>query len=216
MFLKWDQTLFSCRSNQTLEFDEICQQPGEANMRVKSTFLLTLLICGLSAAGWLYFRFWRSHRYDASIAEASRRYKMPPGLIKAVIWRESNFKEKAVGTVGELGLMQVQETAAREWVDAERIPIFSEKHLLNPHTNIFAGTFYLSKLVHRYKSVDNPLPYGLADYNAGRQNVLRWAKGAAKTNSAAFFAAIDFPTTRRYISSILERQNEYASDFKGP
>ena len=42
----------------------------------------------------------------------------------------------------------------------------------------------------------DPLPYALADYNAGRAHVLRWAKEAARTNSALFLQNMDYPGTR--------------------
>jgi len=37
------------------------------------------------------------------------------------------------------------------------------------------------------------LPYALADYNAGRANVLKWRNGSAMTNSAALIDQIGFP-----------------------
>jgi soluble lytic murein transglycosylase len=72
-----------------------------------------------------------------------------------------------------------------------------------------AGTYYLGRLLQRYTRTDDPVPYALADYNAGRSHVLRWAQGAASTNSARFLTGITFPATRHYILSILERQQRY-------
>jgi soluble lytic murein transglycosylase len=65
----------------------------------------------------------------------------------------------------------------------------------------------------RYRNTDNPLPYALADYNAGRANVLRWNKGQAATNSTAFIQQIDFPTTRQYVKNVLGRYEEYRRTF---
>jgi soluble lytic murein transglycosylase len=53
----------------------------------------------------------------------------------------------------------------------------------------------------------------LADYNAGRANVLKWTKGAAATNSAAFVEQIGFPGTKDYVLSIQKRQERYRRDF---
>ena len=47
----------------------------------------------------------------------------------------------------------------------------------------------LSKLLRRYTKTDSPLPYALADYNAGRGNVLKWNGGEAATNSVLFIDA---------------------------
>ena len=61
----------------------------------------------------------------------------------------------------------------------------------------------------RYAQADNPLPYALADYNAGRGNVLKWKQGAAATNSAAFIGQIGFPGTRDYVRSVMRRYVRY-------
>jgi soluble lytic murein transglycosylase len=67
----------------------------------------------------------------------------------------------------------------------------------------------LKKTKLRYKEADNPLPYALADYNAGRGNVLKWRAGSAMTNSAAFMDQIGFPGTKAYVQSVLKRYKYY-------
>ena len=91
--------------------------------------------------------------------------------------------------------MQLQEEAAREWADAERVSGFDHQHCFNPATNTLAGTWYLRKLLKRYTNTDNPLPYALADYNAGRGNVLKWAKAeAASSRPASAWACVSSST----------------------
>lgn len=126
-----------------------------------------------------------------------------------MIWRESRFDPNARGTAGEIGLMQVREWPAEEWAEAEKLKDFEHKHLFEPTRNIHAGAWYLAKLMKRYTNCDNPVPYALADYNAGRTHVLRWAKGAASTNSTAFLAQMDFPGTRQYALAVMERREHY-------
>jgi soluble lytic murein transglycosylase len=111
--------------------------------------------------------------------------------------------------------MQLRELAAVEWASAERISSFEMEHLLDPDTNTLAGTWYLARLLKRYQQTDNPVPYALADYNAGRANVRRWLKdnAAATTNSTAFRSVIGYPMTRRYVESILNRRELYRHDF---
>ena len=41
--------------------------------------------------------FSKSNRYDSIIETISKKYSVEPSLIKAIIWRESNFNPKAVG-----------------------------------------------------------------------------------------------------------------------
>lgn len=151
----------------------------------------------------------REERFEKEINAAAARYKLDPALIKAVIWQESKFDHRATGAAGEIGLMQIREIAALEWADAEKIWPFDHKHLFDPSKNIHAGSWYLAKLLKRYPHTDNPLPYALADYNAGRTHVLRWNKGAASTNSAAFLEAMDYPMTRQYALNVMARREKY-------
>jgi len=107
--------------------------------------------------------------------------------------------------------MQLQEEAAREWAEAEHTEGLEHEHCFDPRTNALAGTWYLKKLLHRYRQTDNPALYALADYNAGRGNVLKWVSGAAATNSAVFLEQIGFPGTREYVESVLRRREKYRS-----
>ncbi len=174
--------------------------------------VVVVLIAGaLSLRWWWEGRLERSQ--DANIRAVAARYTIDPSLIKAVVWKESRFHPAALGRVGELGLMQLREEAAQEWADEEQIATFDHSHCLNPLTNLLAGTYYLAKLMRRYTQTDNPVPYALADYNAGRSNVLKWNKAEAATNSAVFIAQIGFPATREYVRSILQRQTLYR-DFR--
>ena len=168
--------------------------------------LLLVLIAVLASNGWLY---WRAHRFDAAIAEAAKRYQLDPALIRAVIWRESAFHPDVRGRAGELGLMQIREPAALEWASAEHIKNFDHAACLDPLTNVLAGTWYLKSVLRHYTHADDPLPFGLAEYNAGRGNVLKWLAGDGATNSAAFIAHIGFPGTKLYVQKIIERYQHY-------
>lgn len=161
---------------------------------------------------WLLRWWWvdqRERRAEVSIAEASRRYGVDPTLVKAVVWRESRFREDARGRDGELGLMQVGRLAALEWAEAERLETYEFEHLMDPRTNTLAGTWYLAKLLRRYPQADRPEAFALADYNAGRANVLRWIDGEASTNAVRFLEGMDFGGTRAYVKSVLERWEHY-------
>lgn len=164
----------------------------------------------------LSYWWWKEEkqgRFDRDILYAAERYSLDPALVKAVIWQESKFQPEARGAAGEIGLMQVREDAAWEWAEKEGIYPFDHEQITDPRKNILAGTFYLSKVMKRYRKTDNPVPYALADYNAGRTHVLRWKKGAAETNSAAFLEQMDFPSTRQYALNVMERYRYYRERF---
>ena len=193
-------------------------------------FLLKLILCLILAlaAGFGYlalrsgdalysFYEWvspaRFQQYDKLILSVAAEHQLDPMLVKAVVWRESWFNPEARGSRQELGLMQIRGAAAQEWAQSEKLKTFSPQQLLDPGTNTLAGAWYLAKLLKRHQQTDNPLPYALADYNAGRTRALKWDKGAAATNSAAFLERIDFPGTRKYVRTVLRRYEQYRPVF---
>ena len=145
---------------------------------------------------------------------AAARYSVDPALIKAVVWRESWFDPQARGRKGEIGLMQIRSEAAGDWAKAEHLALFQPEQLFDPAINTLTGAWYLRKLLGRYPQTDNPVPYALADYNAGRTHVLQWAKGAAVTNSALFIEQIGFPSTRNYVLAVMDRYQHYRGTLK--
>jgi soluble lytic murein transglycosylase len=176
--------------------------------------VVALLLLGL--LGWWWRHRHPENRYDGEILAAARRYGMDPALVKAVVWRESRFDADARGTRGELGLMQLRDLAAQEWADAEQVAGFAHPDVLDPAKNTLAGTWYLRRLLRRYTNVDDPIPFALADYNAGRGNVLKWMKGAGATNSAAFLEQMTFPSTRNYVATVMARREYYRPAFPAP
>jgi soluble lytic murein transglycosylase len=169
--------------------------------------LVSILVIGAALSVWRERA--REKKFIPQIQTAAVRYGVDPMLVKAIVWRESRFTPDVRGRSGEIGLMQIQEIAAQEWADAEHIARFDHEHCLDPGTNTLAGTFYFAKLLKRYSHTDNPIPYALADYNAGRANVLKWNSGTASTNSAVFIGQIRFPGTERYIKTVMRRYALY-------
>lgn len=183
---------------------------------LKRWTVILLFLIGGGGTVW----FWLSRyedRFDPQIRRVAQHYRLPPSLVKAVIWKESRFDPSVRGRAGEIGLMQVTKVAAQEWADALKLTRYSHELILDPSTNLHAGSFYLSKVLQRYSATDNPTAYALADYNAGRRNVLRWMSATnaplARTNSAQFLAVMTYPGTRHYVEQILERRQRYESQF---
>ena len=171
-------------------------------------WIVALLLFGVFISRWAWHRHLERNQ-EAPIRAAARRYGVEPALVKAVVWRESRFQPEVRGRAGEIGLMQVREAAAQEWADSEHLASFEHQQCVDPRTNTLVGTWYLKKLLARYQNTDNPLPYALADYNAGRGNVLKWLCGAGATNSAVFIEQIGFPGTKQYVESVLQQYKHY-------
>jgi soluble lytic murein transglycosylase-like protein len=78
--------------------------------------------------------------YDKIIAKYARTYGVPVSLAHAVIRVESNYKPKARGSAGEIGLMQLKLQTARGLGYRG-----SAKGLYNPSTNLRYGMAYLGQ-----------------------------------------------------------------------
>ena len=153
----------------------------------------------------------RFQQYDKLIGSVASEHHLDPMLLKAVVWRESRFDPQKYGTAGERGLMQVSQSAANEWARENKIDNFRVEQLFNPETNLKAGAWYLQRAFQHWESQTDPLPFALAEYNAGASRAQRWAGGSetAVISKEDFLANIDFPGTRKYIDSIIERYEFY-------
>lgn len=188
-------------------------------------FLLKLILCLLVAltAGFGYlalrsgdplysFYEWvspaRFQQYDKLIVAVATEHQLDPMLVKAVIWRESRFDREKYGTAGECGLMQVSAKAANEWAHEHKIDNFHFDQLFDPRTNLEAGSWYLRRALDHWQSEPEPLPFALAEYNAGASRAQRWV-GADRITTSEFLGNIEFPATRKYVQSILDRYAFY-------
>jgi soluble lytic murein transglycosylase len=153
----------------------------------------------------------RFHQYDRLIRTVAGEHHLDPMLVKAVVWRESRFDPKKHGSRGERGLMQVSERAANEWARENRIADFNPDQLFEPKTNLEAGTWYLQRAMEHWTYQSDPIPFALAEYNAGASRAQRWSggNGFAEMPEHEFLQKIDFPATRRYVESIIERYRFY-------
>lgn len=190
-------------------------------------FLFKLLLCVLLAlaAGFAYlavvsgdpvytFYEWMSparfQQYDRLIRAVAVEHQLDPMLVKALVWRESRFDAGKYGSHGERGLMQVSEKAANEWARENKIADFHVDQLFDPKTNLEAGTWYLHRAVEHWKHQPDPLPFALAEYNAGGSRARRWSgNGATDIPVRTFLKNIDFPGTRKYVDSIMDRYKFY-------
>jgi len=190
-------------------------------MRFVLKLVLCLLIALIAGFGYLAARSgdllytcyeWvspaRFHQYDKLIIAVATEHQLDPMLVKAVVWRESRFDREKYGTAGERGLMQVSAKAANEWAREHKIDNFQVDRLFDPETNLEAGSWYLRRALEHWQNEQDPVPFALAEYNAGASRAQRWV-GAGGITTNEFLGKIDFPVTRKYVQSILERYAFY-------
>jgi hypothetical protein len=77
--------------------------------------------------------------YQALIVSEAEKAGMPPALVDAVVRVESNFEPRALGAVGEIGLMQIRpETAAMLGYRGDLAGLYE------PQVNVAFGVRYLA------------------------------------------------------------------------
>lgn len=124
-------------------------------------------------------------RFDDIIAEASRLYRIPTALIRAVIKVESNFDPRAVSHANAHGLMQlIPPTAERMMVS----------DIFDPRQNILGGTRYLRVLANTF---NGNLELTLAAYNAGEGAVARYG------------GVPPYPETQHYVAKVSQYYQQY-------
>jgi len=149
----------------------------------------------------------RYSEHDDLIARAAKKYGVDPLLVKAIVWRESRFSTTKIGAARERGLMQVGEAAARDWAAAHKIEVFVFADLFDAKTNLEAGAWYLSRALEHWKDREDPVPFALAEYNAGRSRVEKWAANA-KTAGDMLRAAAG-SGTRQYVDDVIRRYQHF-------
>jgi soluble lytic murein transglycosylase len=193
-------------------------------IRIFFKFIICLLLAAGMGIGLLAWRSgdpfytlyeWlspaRFQQYDPLIHAVAVANELDPMLVKAVVWRESGFDPRKLGGAGERGLMQVSEIAAREWAKENRVENFRMEELFDPKINLEAGAWYLHRAMVHWQQTRDPVPFALAEYNAGASRAQRWAggDGAQSISAVNFQRNIDFPGTKKYVESILERYRFY-------
>ncbi len=174
---------------------------------------LTLVVLALG----LYFfdQYW-IHRYDTLIAREAAAHHIDPDLVWSIAYEETYFRPWMNGKNGEIGLMQVTPVVARAWAtETEQQPGQDAATLLrDPQQNIQIGCWYLEKFNDEYRDATGREARMLAAYNAGPSRAADWsrvAEGAPPLTEREFIARIDIPSTRAYVTSILERYRQIRS-----
>ncbi len=184
-------------------------------------YLISITLVGavVAASGYFFFRDYWEHRYDELIARHARVFSIDERLVWSLIYEETWFQAWKVGAADEVGLMQVTPTVAREWAKETGLQVFERQAaddvnglLLDPERNIQVGCWYFEKIRDRYRGRPAETAMTLAAYNAGPSRVEEWTKETdpQTLSEPDFVSRIGIPSTRAYVSSILERYRNTA------
>ncbi len=183
-----------------------------------------IAIIVLSAGAYFFSDYWE-HRFDGIITTQARIYRIDSKLVWSLIYEETWFKTTSMGDAGEVGLMQITPLVARQWAKETGLKELEKRTaengtevLLDPERNIQIGCWYFEKLREKYRGRTAETAMTLAAYNAGPSRVEEWTSGsdAGTLNEAAFTERITIPSTRSYVTSILNRYRKDADKKAAP
>lgn len=96
-----------------------------------------------------------SDKFVKAVFAESKQYEYDPIFLMAIIKTESQFNEKAVGSAGEIGLMQIKPDTA-EWICKKKgVKWKGAQALKNPEYNIKVSALYFKYLKKTLNSKSN-------------------------------------------------------------
>jgi soluble lytic murein transglycosylase-like protein len=105
--------------------------------------------------------------YRPLVVRAANAFSVDPRLLAAIVTVETEWDRFAVGSHGELGLMQIM-PATGEWL--AELAGLKEYDLADPTTSLRLGALYMSALLREYGTPEK----ALAVYNGGPAAAEHW------------------------------------------
>lgn len=145
-------------------------------------------------------------KYESTVFQYAKEFKISPALVFAVIKNESSFDPQAVSSIGAIGLMQITE----ETFDFIKLRLKDTTEivyndLFNPTLNIKYGTALLSILYKEFKTFPNVL----CAYHAGWGSMKKWLANDEYTPDGENIQTIPFGDTAIYVERVLKAFEMY-------
>lgn len=145
-------------------------------------------------------------KYQETVLQYAKEFKIPCELVFAVIKNESSFDPQAVSNIGAIGLMQItEETFDFIKLRLKDTSLIVYNDLFDPTLNIKYGTALLSILYKEFKTFPNIL----CAYHAGWGSVKKWLANPDYTPDGENITTIPFKDTAIYVERVLKAFEMY-------
>lgn len=145
--------------------------------------------------------------YDKAINKYATHYNLSPYLILSLIKEESAFNNKAISSVGAMGLMQLMPPTAR-LMDSS---LTNNEALFDAEYNISLGTKYFAHLMKIFNG--NEALCVLA-YNSGPNAVKNWLNKSKNNDFDEFVENVPYSETANYIKKVYASYWSYMNIYE--
>lgn len=136
-----------------------------------------------------------AEKFTRTLLKISQEHNYDPIFLLAVIKTESSFNFNAVGSAGEIGLMQIKPDTAKWICEKKKIKWKGAKALKNPEYNMIVGALYFKYLKKTLKSQSKRY---ITAYNMGINSMMR--SSTRELKSHPYFGKV----TKNYITIYTE------------
>ncbi|MDX1503564.1 MAG: lytic transglycosylase domain-containing protein [Thermoanaerobaculia bacterium] len=151
--------------------------------------------------------------YRELIETESRRQRIDPALLAAIIREESRFDPQVVSSAAARGLTQFVLPTARRLAGRLGLEQLEASDLHDPVISIALGAAYLRELDERFEGRESAV---VAAYNAGERQAELWSSYCYSSDPAEYLTKVSFAETRRYLEKVLSSRGQYAEIYLPP
>ena len=150
--------------------------------------------------------------YPDMVNVFSEHHSVPAYFLYSIMSVESTFHPHPVSIANAYGLLQVIPRTGRRLASELRYNEFSPELLLKPEVSVYFGSYYLGKLLEKFKGQEL---LAAAAYNAGPHRIESWIRANPNRPMDLFVENIPYREARGYARSVLERIAYYRRLYHG-
>jgi soluble lytic murein transglycosylase len=144
--------------------------------------------------------------YRNELLQASKKFKVDPRFLLAIMKQESSFKAAAKSPAGARGLLQLVYDTAIKYKTKAGYPNLQPDQLYTPSVNIAFGAAYVADLKSQFGGLYEAIA---ASYNGGEDNAARWLDRSKPKQPGIFASEVGFAETKNYVFKVMNNYRVY-------
>jgi soluble lytic murein transglycosylase len=144
--------------------------------------------------------------YRTEILQFTKKHKIDPRFILAIMKQESSFRPTARSPAAARGLLQLVLDTAIKYKDKAGFPNLQPDDLYEPRTNIAIASEYIGDLKDEFNGLYEAVA---ASYNGGEDNAARWLARSKPKDPGIFASEVGFSETKNYVFKVMNNFRIY-------